>query len=447
MIGCLAATGPGGIRPWLLAGVALLLLGAVCLVVRPRRRAVPTPVGMSVGLVVVLVVGGTVAGPAPVARATDGDAGTVSCPSAGSTGTPARAPSTAIGGDTEITYVSGGVTVHGSYRGPVDPARPVPAVVIVGGTGAVDRNGDAPGLATGAYRWLADRLSDLGIASLRYDKLGTGATGLGPYAADPSALLAHGYDELRVQPVRDALTFVAGQPGIDTDRLLLLGHSEGGPLALTVTTDRREAPAVAGLLLIEPAYTRILDILGRQVQDQAAAAVTGGALSAADEKALADWMDLGRAEIRAGDVDPPPVAPPLPTATGYAAELQTSVGGNFWGSDPAQMVVSHAYRTRYGREYDAIDPAHLATEVIVPTLITCGTKDFNTPCGDGSPGSGVAAVAADLDPALATFVRLPDTVHLLRDITTPGVPAPAEQITRPYSGVLVDALTDFLTHF
>jgi dienelactone hydrolase len=124
-------------------------------------------------------------------------------------------------------------------RAPADGTAKVPAAVIIGGTVGVDRDGNAPGLAIDAYSWLADQLSAHGWASIRYDKLGTGATGLGPFESDPSTILPLGYDQLRVQPARAALAFLAAQPGIDTSRIVLIGHSEGGGVALTVAHDHR----------------------------------------------------------------------------------------------------------------------------------------------------------------------------------------------------------------
>jgi len=258
-------------------------------------------------------------------------------------------------------------------------------------------------------------------------------------------MLALGYDELRVQPIRDALAFLAEQPGIDPERILLLGHSEGGADSLAVATDLRGAPELAGLLLIEPAYTHILDIVSTQFSVQIDAAVAAGVMAAADADALTTWMADGVDDIRTGT--PPYPAPrpvPLPDATDVTDLYQHTIDTNIFGSDPAQMVITHAYRTRYGQEYDAIDPAALAPRVTVPTLITCGTKDFNTPCGDGSPGSGIVAVAAGLDPDLASFHTMPDMVHILRDVGSGEVAQPVEQITYPFAAALATTIGDWL---
>lgn len=286
------------------------------------------------------------------------------------------------------------------------------------------------------YRWIADLLSAEGIASLRYDELGTGETGLGPYTDDPSAMLPLSYDRLRVQPGRDGLAFLAAQPGVDPARLLLIGHSEGGAVAMMIATDPGSGPAPAALALVEPAYTHILDVVSRQFADQVDGAASAGAMTPEDAATLETWMDAGVTEIR--DEEPPypdPGPVPPPDAVEFTALIQTTIENNIYGTDPAQMVITHAYRTAYGKGYDAVDPAALVPSIAVPTLITCGTKDFNTPCGDGTPGSGVIALAGAFTPGVARFVTLPNTVHILRDVGDADVPNIADQFAYPFSSV------------
>src|SRR5262249_38157829 len=68
------------------------------------------------------------------------------------------------------------VTV-GGLGGPVPrPAgagRP-PVVLLIGGSGPVDRNGNQAGAGASELRQLAEALAERGIASLRYDKRGVG---------------------------------------------------------------------------------------------------------------------------------------------------------------------------------------------------------------------------------------------------------------------------------
>ena len=442
---CLAATG-GDALPALGVAVLVLVLGAALLLM-PRRR------GRAQGgrrtrsvLGVVLAVGVGVSAAAVGGEPAPASAAVSDCITAPASPIPTSGP--VIGADQQVSFVSGGVTYHGSYRGPVDTSRPVPAAAIVVGTGGVDRDGNAGALQTQVYSWLADLLAEQGIASIRYDKLGTGETGLGPYTSDPAQMLPLSYDHLRVQPARDALSFLAAQPGVDAGRLLLLGHSEGGAVALTIATDPGSAPPVAGLLLVEPAYTHILDIVSRQFAQQMDEAVAGGAMTAEDGATLKTWMQHGVDQIRNGDSPFPAPGPvPLPDATDFTQYVQALIQSNVYGSDPAQMVITHAYRTAYGKDFDAIVPYELASQISIPTLITCGTQDFNTPCGDGSQGSGIEDMARRFAPGVARFEVIPDMVHILRDTGEDVVPNVADQVEYPFSTVFADRFSSAVHEF
>lgn len=473
---CLASTGAEPVIP-LVVSLLLLVAGVAAVLAlrrvtrrsgrsggsgqRPGRGRGST----ALGVVLLLLVGigaGTLSGATPAQAATIGASTAAACvaspttspttPST-STPTPTATPTPppvrpAILPDQAVSFASDGVTTYGSYRGPADPSHPVAAAVIIGGTGGIDRNGDAPSISTLAYSWLADLLSAQGIASIRYDKLGTGRTGLGPYSADPAAMLPLSYDQLRIQPARQALSFLAAQPGVDATRLLVVGHSEGGAAALILTTDLGAAPAPAALLLVEPAFAHILDILSREFQDQLEGASQAGAMTTEDAATLSTWMQAGIAEIRTDSgLFPTPGPVPLPAATGFTQLIQTTIQNNVYGSDPAQMVITHAYRTLYGQGYDKVDPAALAPLITIPTLITCGTKDFNTPCGDGTPGSGVVALSSAFAPGVAHFVELPNMVHILRDVGDSDVPNIADQVKYPFSEALATEFSSFAGRF
>ena len=114
-----------------------------------------------------------------------------------------------------MTFVADGLTIHGTYRHPA-AETPAPAALLISESGMTDRNGDnAVAGPVGNMRQLAEYLSGRGVASLRYDKVGTGATGLGPFAGRPadvgSAVLTSG--------ARAAIRFLAGQSRTDAGRI------------------------------------------------------------------------------------------------------------------------------------------------------------------------------------------------------------------------------------
>ena len=93
----------------------------------------------------------------------------------------------------EVSFDADGLTIHGTYRHQQD-AAPGPAALLISESGDTDRNGDNIVVGPiGNMRQLAELLSDRGVASLRYDKVGTGKTGLGPYAQRPTDVVSAVY--------------------------------------------------------------------------------------------------------------------------------------------------------------------------------------------------------------------------------------------------------------
>ncbi|MEX0768017.1 MAG: alpha/beta fold hydrolase [Microthrixaceae bacterium] len=342
--------------------------------------------------------------------------------------------------DQEVVFKSAGVSIHASTRLPDSTQPNVPGAVIIAGSGPVDRNGSvgAAGTATeihmDLYRWIAELLATQGVASLRYDKITSGATGLGPYSSDPAQLVAQDFDNIFVQPARDALAYLAAQPGIDPERLIVIGHSEGGLIAMLLAVDTELS--LCGLVLAEPSYARLFDVVSRQLADQ----VDLAAVSAEVKVALKKYADTGLEEIRQSSAltEPSASLPPLDHPEGEAALWQ----------DTMRSVIYGRMRNLLMKSEDALVPIELAAQLNLEVLITAGTKDFNTPATPGGQdGSGVSALAAAVPAGLATYVELPNVTHILRDIgdADPMGLTLTEQINCPYSTLFADVLQQFVS--
>jgi alpha-beta hydrolase superfamily lysophospholipase len=96
--------------------------------------------------------------------------------------------------------------------------KPVGAIVTVTGSGAQDRDENIGLQGFRPFRQLADALARRGIAVLRMDDRGTGASG-GTFKGSTSADFA--------EDVRAGLAYLRTRPEIRADRLGVLGHSEG----------------------------------------------------------------------------------------------------------------------------------------------------------------------------------------------------------------------------
>jgi dipeptidyl aminopeptidase/acylaminoacyl peptidase len=134
---------------------------------------------------------------------------------------PADAPYTA---EDVVVKTSAGHTLAGTLTLPKSASRskPVGAIVTVTGSGAQDRDENIGLEGFRPFRQLADALARRGIAVLRMDDRGTGASG-GTFKGSTSADFA--------EDVRAGLAYLRTRSEIRADRLGVLGHSEGAIIA------------------------------------------------------------------------------------------------------------------------------------------------------------------------------------------------------------------------
>ena len=177
------------------------------------------------------------------------------------------------------------VTPTGTLRGTLSVPAGAPARValIVAGSGPTDRDGNNPaGIASAPYRRLAAALAQAGIASVRYDKRGIGASS-GAMASEQNLT----FDIL----IADVVAWLAKLRGDSRfHRIAVVGHSEGSLLGMIAATPehanayvsvsgagfpaaqvlrRQLAPRLASAPALLAASNRILDALsaGKTVAD------------------------------------------------------------------------------------------------------------------------------------------------------------------------------------
>jgi hypothetical protein len=113
----------------------------------------------------------------------------------------------------DVSYRGDGIDIAGTITLPEGPG-PRPAVLLVTGSGAQDRNEELFGHKP--FLLLADTLTRAGYAVLRADDRGVGGTG--------GSLDASTYDELSSDVVA-GVEYLRGRTDIDPARIGLLGHS------------------------------------------------------------------------------------------------------------------------------------------------------------------------------------------------------------------------------
>jgi hypothetical protein len=298
--------------------------------------------------------------------------------------------------DDDVSFHADALTIHGTYRHQQD-AGPGPAALLISESGPTDRNGDNAVIgAIGNMRQLAEKLSDSGVASLRYDKVGTGKTGLGPYK--PNDVVSGVYTTGAAAAVR----FLADQPGTDKERISVYGVGEGTIHAMSLATDTTAgAPKIHSLGLFQPLPGRYLDLITNRVR---------------------------------ADASPPTLATWLATVD----EIRTK------GTVPAQLPEGLSAIVNQGNvkavaDADKIDPVQLAAKVPAgtPVLLTCSDTDGQAKCDAEGP------LIDALKHTALTVVELHGVNHVLRDDPSDSI----ANLSRPgpLSPQLVSKLDVFVT--
>lgn len=127
-----------------------------------------------------------------------------------------------------------------------------PAVLMVHGSGPLDRNENMKGQQLNIFNALAHAMAAYGIASLRYDKRGCGSSS--------GDFMRAGHSDL-IQDALRCLDTMAKSEYVSDNDLYVLGHSEGCIIAPQVALHRQ---SVSGLILLCPFIENIESVLHRQ---------------------------------------------------------------------------------------------------------------------------------------------------------------------------------------
>ncbi len=153
--------------------------------------------------------------------------------------------------------------LNGLLTLPEDVSTPVPAVVLVHGSGA--SNMDEKVMKLTPFRDLAEGLVKHGVASLRYDKRTF------VYGRKMAKMLATAKEET-IDDAILAVELLKRDPRIDPERVFLLGHSMGAMLAPRIDAEGADCK---GLILLAGTPFRMEDIVVRQLGQAAGKGLLG----------------------------------------------------------------------------------------------------------------------------------------------------------------------------
>jgi pimeloyl-ACP methyl ester carboxylesterase len=272
--------------------------------------------------------------------------------------------------DAQINIPSNGFSLAGTLSRPAQStAARLPAVVLVAGSGPTDRDSLLFGIPI--LGQIAGALADAGYMVVRYDKRGIGQSGgrveaatLGDYADD----------------VRAAVKLLADRKDVDPKRIAVIGHSEGGLVALMAAAKDKHISAV-GLV--------------------ATPGMAGADIVLAQQKRLLDRSKMTAEEKQAKVDEQKKIHEAAMTGKGLEL-LPPAVRRSIDNPEFQGLLMS--------------DPAKLVPPVRQPLLIVQGGLDTQVEPGNADQLETIARKRKNA-PAVEV-VRVPDVNHLLVPATT-----------------------------
>ena len=264
----------------------------------------------------------------------------------------------------EVRFVNptDGDTLAGTLTLPTSPG-PHRAVVMITGSGPQSR--DEPVMNHRPFLVWADALTRLGIAVLRYDDRGVGAS-TGNFNEARTADLA--------RDVEAAVDYLRSRKEIDNQRIGLIGHSEGGMIAPIVAVSRPKD--VSFIVLLAAPGLRGDSILVMQNEIISRRSHTPDSIREAtaqlnrslfallvppttDEEALRQSL----AEVLRGAFFDGPLAPPMPHE-----QVELAI------NQEMKMLTAP-----WMRDFLRYDPAPMLSRVQCPVLAVQGSEDVQVP--------------------------------------------------------------------
>jgi pimeloyl-ACP methyl ester carboxylesterase len=139
-------------------------------------------------------------------------------------------------GDEAVIVPVSGFNLGATITRPKTGSARLPAVVLLSGTGANDRDGNLAGVPM--LGQLAGVIADAGMLAVRYDRRGFGQSG----GRSESATLSDYSDDARA-----VVRWLAERKDVDPKRIAIVGHSEGAWVAMLTASRERRVAAVASL--------------------------------------------------------------------------------------------------------------------------------------------------------------------------------------------------------
>ena len=298
-------------------------------------------------------------------------------------------------GDEAVNIPAAGFNLGTTLTQPKTSIDRVPAVILLAGAGADDRDGVVSGVPV--LGQLADALADAGFLAVRFDKRGHGQSG---GRAESATLGDHADDAMAV------VRWLAKRRDVDRDRIAVLGHNEGAWEALLAAARERRIAAV--VMIASPSTPGAERVLEQQ-------------------RHMLERLD----------------GPPADRVA--KIELQTRINaavmtGRGWEEIPADM--RKQADTPWFQSLLTFDPAKVIKDIRQPLLIVHGELDAEVPV---SHADRLAEFAKDGRSRSVAVVTVLGVNHLLLPAVTGDVSEYASLQDRTIGKDVTNAINEWLT--
>jgi pimeloyl-ACP methyl ester carboxylesterase len=298
-------------------------------------------------------------------------------------------------GDEAVNIPATGFNLGATITRPKSAAARLPAVILLGGAAASDRDGAIAGVPI--LGQLAGAIADAGFVAVRFDKRGYGQSG---GRAESATINDYADDALAV------FRWLASRRDIDRDRIAVIGHNEGAWMALLAANRERD---IAGVVTL------------------AAPATTGKERVVEQQRHVLERMQLAPAD-RVARIE-------------LQEQINTAVlTGKGWEDIPAEM--RKQADTPWFQSFLAFEPARVLRDIRQPLLIVHGELDAEVPA---SHMDKLAELAKTSRSRAVAVVSVRDVNHLLIPAVRGEVDEYATLKDRALSKDLTTGITSWLT--
>jgi pimeloyl-ACP methyl ester carboxylesterase len=298
--------------------------------------------------------------------------------------------------DEQVKIPSNGFSLAGTLSRPAQASGGrLPAVVLVGGSGPTDRDSLVFGIPI--LGQIADALADAGFIVVRYDKRGIGQSG---GRAEAAGLADYAED------VRATVRMLADRKDVDPKRIAVIGHSEGGLVALMAAAKEKRI-AAAGLI--------------------ATPGSTGADIVLAQQQRLLNRMKLTPEEKQA------------------KIDAQKQIHEAVITGKGLEALPPDVRRTVDNPEFQSLltsDPAKLVASVRQPLLIVQGALDTQVEPQNADRLEALARARKNAPPV--EVVKVPSVNHLLVPATTGEADEYGTLADKQVSQLVTEALVTWL---